>query len=122
MAVTTNKAAKTEGMTWRRYKDGESEKDRSRDAVHLGSPDHETEGEHGQDRVSHRVDDGQAIEELAWQFARESDNGIDEPEEERRDSQPDAESGKRAMGVRHTEPAEVPRVGDQRIANAISIG
>lgn len=27
MAVTTNKAAKTEGLTWRRYKDGESDKD-----------------------------------------------------------------------------------------------
>jgi len=27
MAVTTNKAAKTEGMTWRRFKDGESEAD-----------------------------------------------------------------------------------------------
>ena len=26
-----------------------------------------------------------------------------------------------AGGVRHTEPAEVPRVGDQRLANEISI-
>jgi choline dehydrogenase len=30
--------------------------------------------------------------------------------------------GKRAVGIRHTLPAEVPGVGDQRLANEISIG
>ena len=59
------------------YQSGECEHDGAHHAVQLGSFNPANEGEHGYDGIGHRVDDGQAIKELARQFARESDDSID---------------------------------------------